>query len=58
MNEVTLNWTRQQEEVTSIIGGAFSLEQLEHNRHCTTWNLTEEEIAKINEILILFENMD
>ena len=58
MNEMTLNWTRQREEVTSIIGGASSLEQLKHNIHCTEWNLTDEEIAKINEILVPFENMD
>ena len=58
MNEMTLNWTRQREEVTSIIGGASSLDQLKHNIHCTEWNLTDEEIAKINEILVPFENMD
>lgn len=57
MNEVALNWLRQKEEVTSIIGGVSSVEQLEKNIHCTTWDLTEEELKKIDEILEPFENM-
>lgn len=57
MNEVALNWLRQKEEVTSIIGGASSVAQLEKNIHCTTWDLTEEELKKIDEILEPFENM-
>ena len=50
MNEVSLNWLRQKEEVTSIIGGASSIQQLERNVHSLTWNLTEEMIARLNEI--------
>lgn len=57
MNEMALNWLRQKEEVTSIIGGASSVEQLEKNIHCTTWDLTEEELKKIDEILEPFENL-
>ena len=38
--------------------GGLILEQLKHNIHCTEWNLTDEERAKINEILVPFENMD
>lgn len=57
MNEVALNWLRQKEEITSIIGGASSVAQLEKNIHCTTWDLTQEELDQINQILVPFENM-
>ena len=57
MNEVALNWLRQKEEITSIIGGASSVAQLEKNIHCTTWDLTQEELDQINLILAPFENM-
>lgn len=57
MNEVSLNWTRQKEEITSIISGASSVAQLERNLHCTTWNLTAEEIAHIDKIIAPFENV-
>lgn len=50
MNEVSLNWLRQKEEVTSIIGGASSVEQLEKNIHSMTWDLDESMIEKLNEI--------
>ena len=58
MNEMALNWLRQKEEVTSIIGGASSIEQLEKNIRCTTWDLTAEELAGIEKILAPFENME
>jgi len=57
MNEVSLNWTRQKEEVTSIIGGASSIAQLEKNVKCTEWDLSAEELAKIDEIIAPFENV-
>lgn len=50
MNEVSLNWLRQKEEVTSIIGGASSIQQLERNVHSLTWDLEEDMIARLNEI--------
>lgn len=58
MNEMALNWLRQKDEVTSIIGGASSMEQLEKNIRCTSWDLTEEELGEIQKILEPFENMD
>lgn len=58
MNEMALNWLRQQEEVTSIIGGASTLEQLQHNIRCTEWNLTEEELSGIEKILEPFKDME
>lgn len=57
MNEVSLNWLRQKEEITSIIGGASSIQQLESNINCITWNLSNDELKTLNEILIPFENM-
>lgn len=57
MNEMALNWLRQHEEITSIIGGASKLSQLEGNVHSTTWDLTQEELNKINEIIAPFENL-
>ncbi len=50
MNEVAENWLRQQPEVTSIIGGASSVQQLEQNIHALTWDLDDEMIKKLNEI--------
>ena len=57
MNEVALNWLRQKEEITSIIGGASSIAQLEKNIHCTSWDLTQEELKQLDLILAPFENM-
>lgn len=58
MNEVSLNWLRQKEEVTSIIGGASSIAQLEKNAECCSWDISPEEMARIDQILEPFENMD
>ena len=57
MNELALNWLRQKEEVTSIIGGASSIEQLEKNIHCTTWDIGEEEMKAIGEIIEPVKNL-
>ncbi len=57
MNEVALNWLRQKEEVTSIIGGASTVEQLEQNIQCTTWDIDDEMMGKINKVLEPFENL-
>lgn len=57
LNEVALNWLRQKEEITSIIGGVSSLSQLDKNIHSTTWNLTEDELMQIDKIIEPFENL-
>ncbi len=57
MNEVALNWLRQKEEVTSIIGGASTVEQLEQNIQCTTWDIDDEMMDKIDKVLEPFENL-
>ena len=57
MNEIALNWLRQKPEVTSIIGGASSIQQLEQNIHCLTWDIDDEMMKKISEIIAPFENL-
>nr|WP_308741960.1 aldo/keto reductase [uncultured Anaerocolumna sp.] len=57
MNEVALNWLRQKPEVTSIIGGASSVEQLEQNIHCTTWDINNDMMTAINKIIEPFEEI-
>lgn len=57
MNEIALNWLRQKPEVTSIIGGASTVEQLEHNIHCITWDIEDEMMEKINQIIEPFEDL-
>jgi aryl-alcohol dehydrogenase-like predicted oxidoreductase len=56
MNEVALNWLRQKPDITSIIGGVSSIAQLEKNLHCTTWEIDDAYMEKINEILKPFED--
>ena len=51
MNEIALNWLRQKEEVTSIIGGASSIKQLNNNLNCLTWDIDTEQMRKIDEII-------
>ena len=57
MNEIALNWLRQKPEVTCIIGGASSIQQLEQNIHCLTWEIDEEMMEKISEIIAPFETL-
>ena len=56
MNEIAENWLRQNPAVTSIIGGASSVKQLEENLHSLTWDIDEEMMARINEIIAPFED--
>lgn len=57
LNEIALNWLRQKEEVTSIIGGASTISQLEKNIHSTTWELTQQDLEEIEIIIKPFENL-
>lgn len=57
MNELAFNWLRQNPEVTSIIAGVSSLEQLESNLKCLEWEIDEETMVRINEVLKPFENL-
>ena len=51
MNEMALNWLRQKEEVTSIIGGASSIEQLNKNLNCLTWEIDAQQMTRVDEII-------
>lgn len=55
MYQVALNWLRQKEEVTSIIGGVSSIEQLEKNLDCLSWKIDGEMLGKIDKVLAPFE---
>ncbi len=57
LSEVAFNWLRQKEEVTSIIGGAKTTEQLEQNVACVNWELTSDELVAIDDIIKPFENI-
>lgn len=57
LNEIALNWVRQKPEVTSVIAGAATPEQLMENLRCLTWDLTEEMFAEIETIIAPFENV-
>ncbi|MFW5980636.1 MAG: aldo/keto reductase, partial [Halanaerobiaceae bacterium] len=46
--QVSLNWVRQQNGVTSVLVGAKNPEQAAENAAAADWNLTETEIEKIN----------
>ena len=57
MNEICVNWLRQNDAVTAIIGGASSLKQLEANVRAMNWDLTGEQLAEISEIIEPFRYM-
>jgi aryl-alcohol dehydrogenase-like predicted oxidoreductase len=57
MYQVALNWLRQKEEVTSIIGGVSSIGQLDKNIDCLSWDIEEQMMTKIDKVLSPFENI-
>ncbi len=48
--QVALNWLLQRPTVSSIIIGARNEEQLRQNLACTGWNLTPEQIKKLDAV--------
>ncbi len=57
MNELALNWLIAKPEVTSIIGGASKIAQLEKNVACTKWSIDDETMKKLDIILKPFEDL-
>ena len=55
--QVALNWMRQKPEVTSIINGVSSLRQLEMNVASTEWDISDEDMARIDAAIAEFEDM-
>jgi len=47
-SQISLNWLRKQPGVTAPILGARTVEQLKENLGCIGWELTQEEINKLN----------
>lgn len=56
INELAINWLRQKEEVTCIIGGASSIAQLDKNVEAAEWDISAETMAQIEEIIAPFED--
>lgn len=56
MNEIAVNWLRQKPEVTCIIGGASSVQQMEQNMHSLSWDINDEMMKEIDRIITPFEN--
>ena len=56
INELAINWLRQKEEVTCIIGGASSIAQLDKNVEAAEWDIPDETMAQIDEIIAPFED--
>lgn len=51
LNELALNWVRQQEGVTSVLVGCRNVSQVEKNVKALDWTLTQQELDRINLIL-------
>ena len=50
MSQLALNWLRQKPEVTSIIGGVSSLDQLHKNVDSCSWDIDEQTMKKLDKI--------
>jgi aryl-alcohol dehydrogenase-like predicted oxidoreductase len=48
--QVALNWLRAKPYVTSVLIGARTMDQLRDNLRAATWGLTEEEVARLDEV--------
>jgi aryl-alcohol dehydrogenase-like predicted oxidoreductase len=49
-SQIALNWLLERAEVSSVIIGARTPEQLENNLAATGWQLTEEQRAELNQV--------
>ena len=48
MPQIALNWLLQRPTVSTVIIGARTEEQLRHNLGAVGWNLTQEQVAKLD----------
>ena len=55
--QMSLNWLRQKDAVTSIINGVASIDQLRMNVESTQWDIPAEAMAAIDEVLAPFEQV-
>lgn len=51
LNQIAINWIRQQEGVASVIVGARHAQQMQDNAKALEWSLTEDQLNTIDEIL-------
>ncbi len=56
MSQIALNWLIDKEEVTSVIGGVSSAQELANNVACTNWTLDNSMKERIELIIKPFEN--
>ena len=52
LNQVAINWVRQQPGVASVITGCRNPKQVKQNALAIDWDLNEDELKKINEIIL------
>lgn len=55
--EIAMNWLRQKPEVTTVIGGVSSVDQLNGNLHSLTWDIDDDLMKKIDRVIAPFENI-
>ena len=51
LNELAHAWLLVQPQISSVISGATSVEQVQANAAAVDWELVEEEIIEVNAIL-------
>ena len=49
LNQVAINWVRQQPGVVSVLTGCRTVEQLRQNAAATDWSLSPQQLARIKE---------
>ncbi len=57
INEMAINWLRQKPEVTCIIGGLSSPQQIEKNLKALEWDIPNDVMERIQKVLAPFENI-
>ncbi|TVX96256.1 aldo/keto reductase [Cohnella terricola] len=58
MNEVAINWLLHRNEVTSVICGAQTPEQIRANAKASEWRLTDQQFAHLNDIVELRSDLE
>ncbi len=58
LNQIALNWVKQQEGVTSILVGCRNSEQVEHNIGMADWDLNEAQLEKIQTAIDLLGDVE
>ena len=48
LNQIALNWVRQQKGITSVLVGCRTVEQVIQNTRSVTWDLTEDELNRLS----------